>query len=354
MKIAILPGDGIGPEVVSQAIKVLKAIEKKYSLNFEFNNAVIGGAAFDMTEMPLPDDTISICKKSSAVLLGAVGGPKWDNVSPDLRPETGLLKLRKELMVYANLRPAIVFKELISSSPLKESILKNGIDILIVRELLGGAYFGKKGTFEIPGGKRSFDTIEYTSSEIERTAKSAFQIARGRKRRVTLVDKANVLHSSRLWREATLKVWENYKDIDLNFMYVDNAAMQLINNPSQFDVILTENMFGDILSDEASMVTGSLGMLPSASLGENSVGLYEPIHGSAPDIAGMDKANPIGTIMSTAMLLRHSFKLDAAARDIEKAVEKTLEKGYRTVDIMDNNKILVGTNAMGDYITEEI
>ncbi|MGE5626987.1 MAG: 3-isopropylmalate dehydrogenase [Solirubrobacterales bacterium] len=354
MKIAVIPGDGIGPEVTAQAIKVLKSVEKKYSVNFEFNEVKLGGDAIDNTGVPLPEETISICKDSSAVLLGAVGGPKWDNQPSELRPEAGLLRLRKELGVFANLRPAILFKELMAASNLKEDVLKNGIDIMIVRELIGGAYFGEKKTFEYEGGKKAFDTIEYSSYEIERIAKSAFEVARGRNKKLTLVDKANVLHTSRLWREVTNKIAENYSDVELNYMYVDNAAMQLINNPNQFDVILTENMFGDILSDEASMLTGSLGMLPSASMGENSMGLYEPIHGSAPDIAGMDKANPIGTIMSAAMLLRHSLYMEDAAKDVENAVKKVISKGYRTADIMEKDKTLIGTNAMGDYISAEI
>lgn len=354
MKIAVIPGDGIGPEVTTQAIKVVNAIGKKYNVNFEFEEVMLGGHALDNTGVPLPEETINICKSSSAVLLGAVGGPKWDNQPSELRPEAGLLGLRKELGVFANLRPALLFKELMAASNLKEDVLKNGIDIMIVRELIGGAYFGEKKTFEFQGGKKAFDTIEYSSYEIERIAKSAFEVARSRNKKLTLIDKANVLHTSRLWREVTSKVAENYSDVELNYMYVDNAAMQLINNPTQFDVILTENMFGDILSDEASMLTGSLGMLPSASIGENSMGLYEPIHGSAPDIAGMDKANPIGTIMSAAMLLRHSLNMEAAAKDVENAVKKVIAKGYRTADIMETGKTLIGTNAMGDYISTEI
>ncbi len=354
MRIAVIPGDGIGPEVTAQAVKVLKAVEKKYDVKFEFEEAELGGHAIDNIGVPLPENTINICKKSSAILLGAVGGSKWDSLPSDLRPEAGLLGLRKALGVYANLRPAILFKELAAASNLKMDVLKDGIDIMIVRELIGGAYFGEKKTYEVPGGKKALDTIEYTSFEIERIAKTAFQVARGRNGKLTLVDKANVLHTSRLWREVTAKVAVDYPDVELNHMYVDNAAMQLINNPKQFDTILTENMFGDILSDEASMLTGSLGMLPSASLGENSIGLYEPIHGSAPDIAGMDQANPIGTIMSAAMLLRYSLYLNAAAEAIEKAVSNIIKNGYRTADIMEDGKILIGTNAMGDYIAAEI
>jgi len=354
MKITIIPGDGIGREVTDQAVKVLKAVAEKYKCDFEFCEAMLGGDAIDYTGIPLPEKTIAMCKDSDAVLLGAVGGPKWDNLAPGLRPEAGLLGLRKSLGVYANLRPAILFKDLMAASNLKEEVLKDGIDIMIVRELIGGAYFGEKKTIEIDGGKKAIDSIEYSSFEIERIAKAAFKVARGRKRKLTLIDKANVLHTSRLWREVVSNIAEDYKDVELNYMYVDNAAMQLINNPNQFDVILTENMFGDILSDEASMLTGSLGMLPSASIGENSIGIYEPIHGSAPDIANQDKANPIGTIMSAAMLLRHSLNMELAARDIEDAVSNVIKKGYRTIDIMENGKNLIGTNAMGDYVAEEI
>ncbi|MHC1720473.1 MAG: 3-isopropylmalate dehydrogenase [Clostridiaceae bacterium] len=354
MKITVIPGDGIGPEVIKQALKVLRAIEKKYNCKFDFYEAKMGGDAIDNTGVPLPQDTIDMCKDSSAVLLGAVGGPKWDNLPSNCRPEAGLLKLRKEMDVYANLRPATLFNDLMSASNLKEEVLKDGIDIMIVRELIGGAYFGEKKTVEVEGGKRASDAIEYSSFEIERIAKTAFDVARGRNKNLTLVDKANVLHTSRLWREVVTKLAEENEDISLNYMYVDNAAMQLIKNPKQFDVILTENMFGDILSDEASMLTGSLGMLPSASIGENDFGIYEPIHGSAPDIANQDIANPIGTIMSAAMLLRHSLKMEAAARDIENAVSAVIHRGFRTADIMEDGKELIGTNAMGDFISEEI
>jgi 3-isopropylmalate dehydrogenase len=354
MIITIIPGDGIGREVTDQAVKVLKAIGKKHNCTFEFSEAMLGGDAIDHTGMPLPEKTIDMCRNSAAVLLGAVGGPKWDKLASNLRPEAGLLGLRKALGVYANLRPAILFKDLMAASNLKEEVLKDGIDIMIVRELIGGAYFGEKKTIEIEGGKKAFDSIEYSSFEIERIAKVAFKIAQGRKKKLTLIDKANVLHTSRLWREVVSKIFEDYKDVELNYMYVDNAAMQLINNPNQFDVILTENMFGDILSDEASMLTGSLGMLPSASINESSNGIYEPIHGSAPDIANQDRANPIGTIMSAAMLLRHSLNMDSSAKDIEEAVLKVISKGYRTSDIMETGKTLIGTNAMGDLIASEI
>ncbi|MDV3428821.1 MAG: 3-isopropylmalate dehydrogenase [Bacillota bacterium] len=354
MKIAVLKGDGIGPEVVNEAIKVLYKIGEKYNLKIDTKEALIGGAAIDAVGCPLPDETIDICLKSHAVLLGAVGGPKWDNIKADLRPEAGLLGLRKALQVYANLRPAILFKPLASSSNLKAEVLGNGLDILIVRELIGGAYFGEKGREKIEGGYRAYDTIEYKSSEIERLLKIGFEAAGKRNKKLTLVDKANVLESSRLWREIGKEMSKSYPEIELNFMYVDNAAMQLINNPHQFDVIVTENMFGDILSDEASMLTGSLGNLPSASLGDKKAYLYEPIHGSAPDIAGKSLANPIGTIMSIAMMMKYSFNLDEAAENIENAVSIILEKGYRTRDIMSDGKILVTTNEMGNLIASEI
>lgn len=354
MKIAVMPGDGIGKEIIKQGIKVIKAISNKYKYNFEIKEALIGGAAIDKTGAPLPDETIEICKNSDAVLLGAVGGPKWDKLPGNSRPEAGLLGIRKTLGVFANLRPAILFPQLKAASNLKEEVLGNGLNIMIVRELIGGAYFGEKKRVDIKEGQKAWDTIVYSTPEIERIVKMAFQVARKRNKKLTLIDKANVLESSRLWREVTNKISEEYKDVELNYMYVDNAAMQLIRDPKQFDTIVTENMFGDILSDEASMLTGSLGMLPSASLGEGKVGMYEPIHGSAPDIAGYDKANPIGTIMSIAMMFRYSFNMEEAARDIENAVSRVLDKGYRTSDIMEKGKISVGTEKMGDLITQEI
>lgn len=354
MKIAIIPGDGIGKEVIKQAVKVLDKIADKYKCNFEYEEALLGGAAIDEVGTPIPEETIHKCKSSDAVILGAVGGPKWDNLPGHLRPEKGLLSIRKALGVFANLRPAILFPQLKSASTLKDEVLGDGLDIMIVRELIGGAYFGEKKRIDIEGGQRAYDTIDYCTKDIERIARKAFEVARIRGKKLTLVDKANVLETSRLWREVVTKVSENYKDIELNYMYVDNAAMQLIRNPKQFDVILTENMFGDILSDEASMLTGSLGMLPSASLGEGSIGLYEPIHGSAPDIAGQDKANPIGTIMSTAMMLRYSFNMEEAAKDIEAAVSRIMDKGYRTGDIMEQGMKIVGTEQMGDLIAKEI
>lgn len=354
MKIAVISGDGIGKEVVNQAIKVLKAIENKYKCNFEFNEVLLGGSAIDKTGSPIPEETLEICRGSQAVLLGAVGGPKWDHLPVDLRPEKGLLAMRKALGVFANLRPAILFSQLKSASNLRDEVLGEGLDIMIVRELIGGAYFGEKKRVTIKSGEKAWDTIEYSTKEIERIARKAFEIAMKRNKKLTLIDKANVLETSRLWREVVTEVAKDYGDVELNYMYVDNAAMQLIRNPKQFDVILTENMFGDILSDEASMLTGSLGMLPSASLGEGNIGIYEPIHGSAPDIAGQDKANPIGTIMSAAMMLRYSFNMDKEAKDIEEAVSKILEKGYRTLDIMQSDMQVVGTEKMGDLIVKEI
>ncbi len=354
LKIAIIPGDGIGPEVVKQAVKVLKAVSTKYNHKFEIKEALLGGVAIDKTGVPLPQETIDICTASDSVILGAVGGPKWDLLPGNLRPETGLLGLRKELAVFANLRPAILFPQLKSASNLKEEVLGDSLDIMIVRELIGGAYFGEKNRVDIANGQRAWDTIQYSTYEIERITKMAFEVARGRNKKLTLVDKANVLESSRLWREVVLAISEEYKDVELNCMYVDNAAMQLIRNPHQFDVIVTENMFGDILSDEASMLTGSLGMLPSASLGSSSVGLFEPIHGSAPDIAGKDLANPIGTIMSVAMMFRYSFKNEEIAKDIEDSVYRVLDMGYRTIDIMQPGMNCLGTEKMGDYIASQI
>ncbi len=354
MKIAVIKGDGIGPEVINQGLKVLEVISKKYDCNFQYEEVLMGGAAIDETGVPLPDKTIDVCKKSDAVLLGAVGGPKWDSVSRNLRPEAGLLQIRKELGVFANLRPAIMFPQLKDASPLKEEILGDSLDLMIVRELTGGIYFGEKNRIDTVDGEKAWDTMSYSTPEISRIAKVAFEIAEKRNKKVTLVDKANVLENSRLWREVVSELIKEYPHINLDYMYVDNAAMQLIRNPKQFDVILTGNMFGDILSDEASMLTGSLGMLPSASVGANKSGLYEPIHGSAPDIAGQDKANPIATIMSVAMMLRYSLDMEEAAKDIEKAIAKVLEAGYRTIDIMEEGMIQVGTEEMGDVISQNI
>lgn len=354
MKIAVIPGDGIGPEVVEQAIVVLEAVAQKFGHRFEFQEVLMGGAALDAVGVPLPDETLKVCLKSDAVLLGAVGGPKWDDLPGHLRPEAGLLGIRKGLNLFANLRPAKVFPQLKSASTLKEEVLGEGLDILVVRELTGDVYFGDKGRAGIPGGQKAWDTAVYSTHEVERVAHVAFKIARGRRRKVTSVDKANVLESSRLWREVVSRVGQQYPDVELNHMYVDNAAMQLIRNPGQFDVILTTNMFGDILSDEAAMLTGSLGMLPSASLGAGSLGLYEPVHGSAPDIAGQDKANPIATIMSAAMMLRYSFGLEQEAQAVEDAVSRVLEQGYRTADIATPGTIVVGTREMGHLIAQNL
>jgi len=348
-KIAVLPGDGIGEEIVSQGVKVLNRVGELFNHTFTYKYGSIGGDAIDRFDNPLPDDTIKLCKNSDAVLLGAVGGPKWDHVKGDRRPEAGLLKIRKELELYTNLRPAIVYSELKSASPLKESIIGDGLDICVVRELTGGIYFGEREESDT----LAYDTMSYSAYEVERIAKRAFEIAEKRNRKVTSIDKANVLANSRLWRKTVEKVAKNYPTVTLEHLYVDNAAMQLVINPKQFDVIVTGNMFGDILSDEASMITGSIGMLPSGSLG-GKVSLYEPVHGSAPDIANQDKANPIAIILSVAMMLRHSFNLEKEAVVIENAVEKVLEKGYRTGDIHTENKTLVGTTKMGDLILDEV
>lgn len=353
-KIVTISGDGIGPEVVKQAVKILAAVSTKYNLRFDIKEALLGGAAIDKTGIPLPKETIDLCNSCDGVLLGAVGGVKWDALPRNLRPEAGLLGLRKELGVFANLRPAILFPQLKSASNLKDEVLGDNLDIMIVRELIGGAYFGDKKRVDIENGQKAWDTIEYSTYEIERITKMAFEIARIRNKKLTLVDKANVLESSRLWREVVQSIARSYGDVELNCMYVDNAAMQLIRDPHQFDVILTENMFGDILSDEASMLTGSLGMLPSASLGISSIGLYEPIHGSAPDIEGKDLANPVGTIMSVAMMFRYSFKMEEIAVAIETSVYAALDMGYRTIDIMQPGMYCVGTEKMGDYIASQM
>lgn len=352
--IAVIPGDGIGPEVVDQTISVLEKIGEKFNHNFNFKSVLAGGCAIDIKGNSLPDETIDICKNSHAVLLGAVGGPKWDSLSGDKRPEMGLLKLRKSLNLYANIRPAILFKELKNACPLKEGIIKDGIDICVVRELTGGIYFGEKGRRNGKSGEEAYDIEIYSEEEVKRIAKTAFEIARKRNKKVTSIDKANVLESSRLWRTVVEDISKEYQDIDLNHMYIDNASMQLIRDPHQFDVIVTTNMFGDILSDEASMITGSIGMLPSASLGEGNIGLYEPIHGSAPDIAGQNKANPIAAVLSSSMMLRYSLGLEEEADSIEKAVSRVLNKNYRTLDIMEEEMTLVGTKEMGKLIIEEI
>ncbi|MBT8762964.1 3-isopropylmalate dehydrogenase [Desulfohalobiaceae bacterium Ax17] len=353
--ICLLPGDGIGPEIVEQAVKVLKAIGQKFGHEFVLKQALIGGEAIDKTGFPLPEETVEICKESDAVLLGAVGGPKWDNIDKDRRPERGLLGIRKELGLFANLRPAKLFSELKNASLLRPDIVDKGIDLLVVRELTGGIYFGQPKGEEVRDGKRvAFNTMIYDEDEIRRIARLAFELARKRRNLVTSVDKANVLDVSQLWREVVEEVSKEYPDVTLNHLYVDNAAMQLVRDPAQFDVVVTSNLFGDILSDEAAVITGSLGMLPSASMGEKSPALYEPIHGSAPDIAGQNKANPLATILSVAMMLDYSFNLKEEAQAIEQAVQNVLAKGYRTGDLLEQGKQLVSCSEMGDLVCKEI
>ncbi len=349
--IAVVAGDGIGPEVTEQAIVVLNKIGELFHHTFHFHKVLAGGCAIDATGKCLPSETLEECKKADSVLLGAVGGPKWDNVAGDQRPERALLGLREELGLYANLRPAIIHKALADACPLKPEITGDSLDILIVRELTGGIYFGEKGYREGKYGQEAFDVEAYSEMEVKRIAKTAFDVAMQRNKKVTSVDKANVLESSRFWRKAVIEVAKEYPEVELTHMYVDNAAMQLIRNPKQFDVIVTSNIFGDILSDEASMITGSIGLLPSASLGQTGAGMYEPIHGSAPDIAGKDMANPVAAILSTAMMLRYSFQLEKEADAIEKAVTKVLEEGYRTADIMSEGMKAVGTKEMGNLIS---
>ncbi|MCI5786586.1 3-isopropylmalate dehydrogenase [Helicobacter trogontum] len=351
-QIAVIYGDGIGREVVTQALKVLDSVAKIYKHEFVYNEVLAGGCAIDACGDCLPQESLEICKRSDSVLLGAVGGPKWDKQPSHNRPESALLKLRKELGVFANIRPATLLSELSMASPLKCEILQKGIDFVIVRELVGGAYFGRHLLEERDGEKIAIDEMSYTQSQIESIAKVAFQIAQKRGKNLVSVDKANVLSSSRLWREVVEMVAKDYPSVALSHMYVDNAAMQICRDPSQFDVILTENMFGDILSDEASIITGTIGVIPSASLSHNTLGLYEPIHGSAPDIAGQDKANPIGTILSVAMMLELSFGLKKEAESVRNAVNKALQQGYRTGDMMDKDSKLVGCEKMGDIISE--
>lgn len=353
-RIAVLPGDGIGVEIVPEAVKALQAIGKKCGHQFQFTEALIGGAAYDAVGHPLPAATLEICRQSDAVLLGAIGGPKWDDLPVHLRPEVGaLLPLRKELGLYANLRPCILFPGLLHASTLKEEII-TGVDLIVIRELTGGLYFGEKSRVKTPdGGEKATDILSYSTFEIERIVRFAYNVARKRSCRLCSVDKANVLESSRLWRETVTRLAAEYPNVETSHMYVDNCSMQLIRNPRQFDVIVTENMFGDILTDEASMLTGSIGMLPSASIG-GQVGLYEPSHGSAPDIAGEKKANPLATLLSAAMLLRYSFDLESEARLIEAAVRQVMEDGYRTPDLMEEGKTLVDTVQMGDLVQEVI
>lgn len=353
-KIAVLAGDGVGREIMPEAVKVLQAIGEKYQHSFDFVSADIGGQAIDKVGVPLPQETLALAKQSDAVLLGAVGGPKWEGLEYSLRPERALLGIREALGLYANLRPAKVYPNLVDASTLKREVI-DGIDILVVRELTGGIYFGKpKGIEKLPNGEeRGVNTEVYTTEEIRRIGKVAFEAARKRRKKVTSVDKANVLESSELWRRVMIDVQKSYPDVELHHIYVDNAAMQLVRNPRQFDVMVCNNIFGDILSDEAAMLTGSIGMLPSASIGAK-VGLFEPIHGSAPDIAGKNIANPIATIASAGMMLSYAFKLEKEAEAIEQAIVKTLDLGYRTKDIQSPGTRVVGTTEMGDAILRNL
>ena len=359
-KIAVIKGDGIGPDIITEAEKILEKTGEKFNHKFIFTDVLMGGVAIDKTGVPLPDETVKICLESDAVLLGAIGGEKLDTLSGHLRPEAGLLGIRKALGLYANLRPATINKNLAHSSTLKPEVIEN-VDIMVVRELCGGIYFGEKKRGDDNGSLYAYDTEKYHDFEVDRIAKTAFQIARKRRNKLCSVDKANVLESSRFWRERIINTAKGEPEVELSHMYVDNAAMQLVRNPGQFDVIVTSNMFGDILSDEASMICGSIGMLPSASLREDNFGLYEPIHGSAPDIAGKNIANPIATILSCAMMLRYTFDLESEAEAIENAVDMTLEQGYRTADIAnagdgvpDVPQNIVGTIEMGEVIRRNI
>jgi 3-isopropylmalate dehydrogenase len=352
-RIAVLPGDGIGPEVAVQAIKVLKRVADVYGHTFTFEEGLIGGAAIDKTGSPLPDESLTLCQASDAVLLAAVGDPKYDDPTLKVRPEQGLLGLRKELGVFANLRPVKLYKELLHASTIKPEVLAE-VDLVVVRELTGGIYFGQRGRKTVSGAEAAYDTLLYSVPEVERVVRLAFDLARQRRKKVTSVDKANVLESSRLWRETAERVAGEYPDVEFGSMYVDIAAMRLVRYPSVFDVMVTGNMFGDILTDEASMLAGSMGMLPSASLRGDAFGLYEPIHGSAPKYTGLNVVNPIATILSGAMLLRHSLRLEDEAAAVEAAVAAVLEQGYRTRDIAEEGTQLVGTRQMGDLIGLEI
>ena len=357
-KIGVIKGDGIGPEIVTEAMKILNKIGEVYGHQFYYQEILLGGASIDVYGVPLSDESLQLARESEAILMGSIGGntttSPWYQLPPNLRPEAGLLKLRKELGLFANMRPAYLYKELEGACPLKKEISEQGFDLVIMRELTGGLYFGERKTEEIDGVRYATDTLTYNEDEIRKIAIRGFDIARQRRKKLTSVDKANVLDSSRLWREIVTDVAKDYPDVTLEHMLVDNCAMQLVRDPAQFDVILTENMFGDILSDEASMITGSIGMLSSASLRDDPFGLYEPSHGSAPDIAGQNIANPIATILSAAMMLRYSFQLEKEAEVVEKAVQIVLEEGYRTIDIHSDNTKLVGTKEMGDFITKRI
>lgn len=352
-KITVLPGDGIGPEVVDEALKVVRLIAEQKDLNITYYHGLAGGAALDAHQIPLPDETLKMCLGSDAVLLGAVGGPKWENNPQHLKPEQALLKLRKELGLFANVRPAKIYSALVHASTLKPEFIEN-IDLIVMRELTGGIYFGEpKGIRQEGNEKIGFNTLVYSVFEIKRIARSAFDMAMQRRKKVTSVDKANVLDSSQLWRDVVIEIAQDYPEVELNHLYVDNCAMQLVRNPQQFDIILTGNMFGDILSDEAAMLTGSIGMLPSASLGQRTA-MYEPVHGSAPDIAGQGIGNPIATIASVAMMFKYSFNLPEAAKAIENAIDSVLADGFRTADIMEADKKTVSTGEMGDLIVKAL
>lgn len=354
-KIVLLPGDGIGPEVTAQAVRVMEAVARKFGHEFLFDSKKIGGIAIDETGDPLPQETVEACKSADAILLGAVGGPKWDDPNAKTRPEAGLLRIRKELGLFANLRPIVTFDELLDSSPLKREIIE-GTDILFFRELTGGLYFGPSGTEELPDGQqKAYSTAVYTTNEVERIVRMAALAARKRRGKLTMVDKANVLEASRLWRRISAKIMkEEFSDLEYEVVLVDSMAMHLLSRPKSFDVVVTSNMFGDILTDEASMLPGSLGMLPSASLGSDGPGLYEPIHGSAPDIAGKGIANPLATILAAAMLLRHSLQLDAEATAIESAVKRVLAAGHRTADLAPKGASTLGTIAITDKVLEQL
>ena len=353
--ICLLPGDGIGPEILAEGVKVLKAAAEKFGHEFVFDTAHIGGSAIDAAGDPLPEETVHKCRNADAVFLAAVGGPKWDALAPEKRPEKGLLRIRKELELFANLRPAMLLPELAGACLLRADIAAKGLDLVVVRELTGDIYFGEPRGQELRDGLRTgYNTMVYNEEEIRRIATVAFETARKRRGKVCSVEKSNVLETSRLWKEVVLETHRQYADVELTHMYVDNAAMQLVRDPSQFDVILTGNIFGDILSDEASVITGSLGMLPSASMGATGPGLFEPIHGSAPDIAGQNKANPLATILSGAMMLRLGFDMGKEADAIEAAVRKTLADGFRTGDIMEPGKTLLGCKEMGDKVVERL
>ena len=353
-RIAVMKGDGIGPEIVNEALKVLESVAAKFGHHFAYDFVDIGGCAIDRTGVPLPKETVDACLLADSVLLGAVGGPKWDGVPGDKRPEKGLLGIRSAMGLFSNIRPAQLFPQLADASPLRKEIVDAGIDFMVVRELIGGVYFGTHSTGEKNGERVATDVMSYSEHEIERILRVGYETAMKRRKKLTVVDKANVLDTSRLWRAVTARVAPEYPEVATDFMYVDNASMQIVKNPAQFDVIVTENMFGDILSDEASMITGSIGMIPSSSLGEGTRGLYEPIHGSAPDIAGQDKANPIGTILSAAMMLKYSFGLSAESDAIEAAVGKVLDAGLRTGDMMSEGCTLIGCKAMGDAVCEAL